>query len=111
MTEGGNIMNDDIDGEPLTYEDIGALAAARGIRRASLIVLKDDRDPFYAGLPARRRDAEWFADQWHALECGPGTHLRAMHYRIISQRQAVLMPNGEPYENTDECWTLLNNAS
>ncbi len=34
-----------------------------------------------------------------------------MHYQIISQRPPVILPNGKPYENTEECWNILNLAS
>jgi hypothetical protein len=34
-----------------------------------------------------------------------------VHYQLVSQANQVFLPNGAPYENTDECWTKLANAS
>jgi len=44
------------------YGAIKALAKARGIRVADLLVLAEKNDPFYAGSPAQRAKAEWFAE-------------------------------------------------
>jgi hypothetical protein len=68
-------------------------------------------DPFYAGMPGRRAEAEWFARIWRELGVGHGVHLRRIHYRLVSQREPVLMVNGKPYVNTNECWQALGEAS
>jgi hypothetical protein len=52
--------------------------------------------------------AHWFADVWQHLGlAGQRIHLRAIHYRIISQDKPVTLPTGENYENTIECWRYL----
>jgi len=53
---------------------------------------------------------EWFARQWDRFNCGNGFHIRRVHYRMISHGD-VFLPDGTPYENTDECWALLSRAS
>ena len=42
---------------------------------------------------------------------GDKVHIRRVHYQIVSQRTPVMLPNGKPYENTAECWDMLNMAS
>jgi hypothetical protein len=69
------------------------------------------QDPFMADLPARRRDAEWFATLWERFSVQTGAHLRRVHYLLVSQPDPVLLPNGEAYANTDKCADLLNSAS
>lgn len=66
------------------------------------------RDPFYAGAPEQVRQAEWFGALW-MREGMTGAHLRTFHYRIMSR--GLTMPNGRPYENTNECWDYLVECS
>lgn len=96
---------------PLDYSDIKALAKERGRPVKELLALAPQNDPFYAGAPARKKSAEWFAELWHRIELKPGVHLRRIHYRLISQSSPVLMANGLPYENTEACWAEIGTAS
>jgi hypothetical protein len=76
---------------------------------ADLTVLAKKHDPVRFDTGAGHRDARWFRD--HALKFYPGAtkfHLRALHYRLIN---GVRKPNGEAYENTEECWKWLGIAS
>jgi hypothetical protein len=82
----------------IDYDVIGQLADEIGCRRADLIVLSPQNDPFYAGVAARREAAEWFARLWGELEFKPGSHLRRIHYVLVSL--AFRMANGYPYHNT-----------
>jgi hypothetical protein len=66
------------------YEAIKELARVPGLRASDLIVLSPGNDPFYAGVPARRERAEWFADIWQSFGYS-GAHIRRIHYIMISQ--------------------------
>lgn len=92
------------------YEELKELAEELGRPSTTLYVLTTQNDPFYI-IPSREAEAEWFAKIWQQFNCQPGTHNRRVHYLLISQERPVLTPNGKPYENTLECFTLLNGAS
>lgn len=96
--------------EPMDYQRIKQLAKAQGVSINDLIVLAPQNDPFYTGTPNDWALGEWFAALWQhfGLE---RAHLRRVHYQIISQDPPVQLPNGKPYENTMECWDMLNLAS
>jgi hypothetical protein len=96
--------------EQMNYEQIKQVARQTGRRVADLIVLAPQNDPFYTGTPNDWALGEWFAGLWHAFGYDKA-HLRRVHYQIISQRPPVVLPNGKPYENTVECWDILNLAS
>src|SRR5262245_12097200 len=97
---------------PLTYEDLHHLAHKLGCTIDSLLVLSKDSDPFFAGMPVRKRVGEWFAGLWGRFQLRGGIHLRGIHYVIVSQKQPVLKPKtGEPYINTFENWKYLGRAS
>ncbi len=91
------------------YEKIKELAKGSGANIPDLLVLARNNDPFFTGTPAHVRDARWFAELWERYGFGRGTHLRRVHYRLISY-EGVTGPDGTPYENTDECWNDLCNA-
>ena len=94
----------------MSYESIKALAAeTRG--RSRNCNIKPKNDPFYSGCPAKIRDAQWFFEVWQRFGFGNGVHLRRIHYRIVSEKDPVLLPNGMPYTNTLECWNYLGDAS
>ena len=97
------------DDDPLTYEDLKALAEKLGRPLKTLIAQADHTDPWMAGAPARRAKAEWFAAQWQRFGAAPGTHIRRFHYLLVSQ--PVQMPNGEPYLNTEHCYKFLTAAA
>jgi hypothetical protein len=95
----------------MNYDEIKQLAKATGQRVTDLITLAPQNDPFYTGTPGDWALAEWFAGLWHAFGYTTKVHIRRVHYQIISQDPSVVLPNGKPYENTEECWGLLNLAS
>jgi hypothetical protein len=78
------------------YETIKALAKARGVRIPDLLVRAHQNDPFYAGSPAQIEKAAWFLHRWRAMGYAgqSGIHLRRIHYRMVSQAEPVLMPDG-----------------
>jgi hypothetical protein len=98
---------------PAGYEAIKEMARHRRVNITDLLVMARQNDPFFAGSPAQLRDAEWFATWWNELgyQGRSGVHLRAVHYRLVSQDTPPAMPNGLPYTNTLECWGYLNQAS
>jgi hypothetical protein len=80
-------------------------------RGRDLIVLDDKNDPFYIGGPAAVRDAEWYAELIERFGLHLGAHIRRVHYRIITSGEAITLPDGQPYENTLNCWRTLSDAS
>lgn len=93
------------------YEDIKQLARETGCKVTDLTVLAPGNDPFYAGVPFRRQRAEWFAELWERFGFQHGVHLRRIHYVLVSQPEPIRWPNGKPYENTENDWTVLDTAS
>jgi hypothetical protein len=99
--------------QPLTYEDIKALAAKLGRPAETLIALSPSNDPFY--LPPRRQTAaEWFATEiWPLLlNIEGGVHVRRVHYVLVSlpARDRPKKPDGKAYENTFDDWRRLVDA-
>ncbi len=70
----------------LDYTSIKQLAKQIGRPAKDLVVLAPANDPFYAGVPARQREAEWFAELWERFGFAAGVHIRriflASHTRI-----------------------------
>lgn len=68
-----------------------------------LLAMSENRDPFYAERPHRKKEAEWFAKIWN--EYGRwGYHLRRLHYKILG---LTIKPDGKLYQNTKNDWDLL----
>jgi hypothetical protein len=89
------------------YEELKASAKLLGRKPNELFALSPGNDPFYI-TPARQLAAEWFAGLWERFEFSKGTHLRRVHYILISN--PISLPSGEPYENTEKCWSYLGSA-
>src|SRR5829696_1873242 len=96
--------------QTLGYDGLKELAKRLGRPVSTLYALAPQNDPFFIG-PARQATASWFASLWNDHGIAKGHHLRRIHYRLISQETPVRMLNGLPFENTDECWKALCNAS
>lgn len=90
----------------MNYRGIKDLAKDLDRPAATLIALAKDNDPFFI-MPGREADAIWAADVWRRYEIPIGYHKRRIHYRLISQTTPIIMANGEPYENTLECYKTL----
>jgi hypothetical protein len=94
------------------YDSIKELA--KSIKRPvkQLLALSPANDPFYAAVGHRGEAAEWFAGIWSDYS-QIGTHLRRIHYRLVSPPDGVriLLPNRREYQNTEADWTYLCHAS
>jgi hypothetical protein len=88
----------------MTVIDIKALSKKLRRNAPGLLVQTGDNDPFNVNVARRVALAEWFGKVWDRFGFGAGTHLRRVHYRLVPQAEPVLMANGAPYENTQECW-------
>jgi len=94
----------------LDYDGLKSVAKERGCSVRDLLALAPQNDPFYAGTPTGRAQAEWFADIWRRAGYFSGVHLRRMHYWCVSQ-VGLTQSNGKAYENTEEAWKNLCQAS
>jgi hypothetical protein len=94
------------------YERLQDLKLDTGLRITDLLAMAPKNDPYYSGAPAQQAMAQWFARLWQQFGYTSGTHLRRIHYRIVS------LPDNERirhdrvvYENTDTSWNYLLEAS
>jgi hypothetical protein len=95
----------------MDYSSLKDLAKSSKVKVADLLALSPQNDPFYVGTPASVEQGTWFASLWQRFNYGNGVHVRRVHYQTISQDPPVLMPDGQPYVNTLECWQYLVGAS
>jgi hypothetical protein len=96
---------------PRGYEELKDLAEDLSVPVTYLLALSRSADPFFCGMPSQRRDAEWFAGLWKRFKFPDGVHLRRIHYVVASQESPVRMADGTRYQNTQECWAKLSEAS
>jgi hypothetical protein len=75
-------------------------------------------DPFTAGgtgansgTGGRIAGAEWFAEICEQLDITADSHLRRVHYKLVSQDPPVQILDGENYINTEQCETVLERTS
>ena len=104
----------------MNYKTIKALAKSQGVSVNDLLAMPAQSDPFYCGMPAQIRNAEWFADLWKRFRYTDGVHLRRLHYQIVSQREDVKLPftlswddnkySTDIYLNNEKCWDFLCKA-
>jgi hypothetical protein len=95
----------------MNYQTIKNKAKELQCSVKDLIVLSQQNDPFYCGTKMDIKLAEWFAQLWEKFGFVSDIHLRRIHYRIISQDPSILLPNGNKYQNTENCWGMLGRAS
>jgi hypothetical protein len=57
------------------YDGLKRLAKDLGVKIPALLALSYQNDPFYAGIPARKAAAEWFAELWRRFDFQRGIHL------------------------------------
>ena len=93
------------------YSAIKVMAKNIGRSVTDLLALAPINDPFYAGVGARREAAEWFAAIWADHGRAGSTHLRRLHYQLISSTAPIRKPDGGQYQNTEGDWKFLNVAS
>ena len=91
------------------YKTIKSTAKDMGLTIDDLLALAPKNDPFYCGTPTELAKARWFAEAWHKLGFTNGVHLRRIHYRLVTDPEAV-KHDGKPYENTSNSWSYLCEA-
>src|SRR5262245_33773605 len=96
---------------PKNHEDLKRMAKDMGWTVKQLLALDARSDPFYASLPCRAKEAEWFQSLWDSFDRPNTTHLRRFHYLIVSCGRIIYMTDGSPYQNTFKCWSHLSRAS
>jgi hypothetical protein len=118
---------DGLNGNYRGYEAIKALAADMGNGRAmlrgkprgrpapvsELLAMSRNRDPYYAGTETDWLKAQWFHALWTHFGYTAGVHLRRVHYRVVTPAKSEPLPqkhDGTPYENTELCWSYLQEA-
>ena len=86
----------------------------------SILAMARSNDPFYAGQGWQLEQARWFADLFRRLGFeGRRIHVRFVHYvasgeeanPATGEKQQERLPDGSPYENTDDNWTFIQAAS
>jgi len=95
----------------MDYNQIKAISKKQKCSFKELIVLAPQNDPFYIGTKSQVKLAKWFAELWEQFGYTNGTHLRRIHYQIVSQDPPISFPNSVLYENTEDCWMQLGKAS
>jgi hypothetical protein len=91
----------------MTRADLIRLSGERRRRLETLYALSDGTDPHMADTPSRRILAEWIADIFTQMAFPGPVHIRAIHYRLISLETPEIMPDGQAYENTTDCFGTL----
>lgn len=93
------------------YQIIKTAAKRARCRVNDMLALAPKNDPFYVGAPASVVKAQWFAGIYNSrFRDTQGAHLRRIHYRLVVEGDAT-RADGTPYENTEQCWDYLNDAS
>ena len=91
------------------YEGLHELAMALRRPVSTLLALASTNDPFYAGMPSRRR-AEWVVGLWKKFGVKTRQPSPRIHYLLVV-RATVRKPDGTPYENTLDDWQFLIRAA
>jgi hypothetical protein len=87
------------------YKELKNLAQELGRPAESMCPLDVKNDPFYIGT-TRQKAAHWFHRLWQELGLTAGSHIRRVHYRLVSIEGSALF-DGRSYENTDMCFKVL----
>jgi hypothetical protein len=95
---------------PKCRADLIELARTRRRRLATLYTLGHVNDPWMADVGYRSEAAHWIADIFEHFEIRSRTHVRQVHYRLVSQETPILRVNGEEYVNSGDCFNHLCDA-
>lgn len=90
----------------LDYSTLKKIASRAGLSPSEILALAPQNDPFYVGAKGQLQKGQWFAAIYKAMGSPPGCHTRRVHYWLVTTN-AVPKPNGKPYENTQNDWSLL----
>jgi hypothetical protein len=99
-----------------TWVDVLNSTKAAGVRlkRKDFLILSESCDPFNADFSTYQKLAQWFVDQWRRFKPGATkVHVRGLHYAIqalADTPDAIILPNGNVYDNTESAWSMLENA-
>jgi hypothetical protein len=86
----------------------------------SILAMARSNDPFYVGQGYQQEEAEWFASLFRRLGFeGRRVHVRYVHYvasgkepnPATGEKEQERLPDGSPYENTEENWEFIQRAS
>lgn len=91
---------------PLDYSTLKSIASRAGLSPSEILALAPQNDPFYVGAKGQLQKGQWFASIYEAMGSPPRCHTRRVHYWLVTTN-AVAKPNGKPYENTQNDWSLL----
>lgn len=91
---------------PLDYASLKSIASRAGLSPSEILALSPQNDPFYVGAKGQLEKGRWFASIYKAMGSPPRCHTRRVHYWLVTTN-AVAKPNGKPYENTQNDWSLL----
>ena len=94
----------------INYQALKRLAKASKVSVKELLALAPQNDPFYINTKGDVEKAEWLAEIYEELGSPSQVHIRRIHYFLVS-REDILKPNGEQYENTQNDWGYLVQAS
>jgi hypothetical protein len=94
---------------PRNHAELKALAKKLRRPLKTLHVLTAGNDPLMVDQDFRVRAANWAAEVYNQLITKPRVHVREIFYKLISQPNPV-RENGEPFENTVECFGELSEA-
>jgi hypothetical protein len=105
-------------GETREIAGSGPLAAAMqaaanetGLSMDDLMVMSPDRDPYRMDTPAKRRDAQWFAEQVERFVApDKRIHVRGVFYACVAAGD-VVNPDGEAFENNANNEVFLGDAA
>lgn len=76
-----------------------------------LTVMSVTTDPYRLDTPANHKIAQWLVQSWEASGARRPIHPRGLHYALVSMSPAPVMPSGNPYINSHDCWEWLATAT
>lgn len=94
----------------INYNTLKQVASRAGLSPSEILALAPQNDPFYVGAKGQLEKGKWFAEIYAKMGSPLNCHIRRVHYWLVTTN-AVPKPNGKPYENTDNDWSLLNLGS